>query len=52
MGYEKEAYLYLLFHHTRKTDFQESTPKINANVRAHPDVTFLAVGYHSAQSSN
>ena len=27
MGYEKEAYLYLLFHYTRKKDFQESTPK-------------------------
>ena len=32
MGYEKEAYLYLLFHYTGKKDFQESTPKIqNAN---------------------
>ena len=28
MGYEKEAYLYLLFHNTGKKDFQESTPKI------------------------
>ena len=28
MGYEKEAYLYLLFHYTGKKDFQESTPKI------------------------
>ena len=28
MGYEKEAYLYLLFHHTGKKDFQEGTPKI------------------------
>ena len=28
MGYEKEAYLNLLFHYTRKKDFQESTPKI------------------------
>ena len=27
MGYEKEAYLYSLFHYTRKKDFQESTPK-------------------------
>ena len=27
MGYEKEAYLYLLFHYTGKI-FQESTPKI------------------------
>ena len=27
MGYEKEAYLYLLFHYTRKKYFQESTPK-------------------------
>ena len=28
MGYEKEAYLYLLFPYTGKKDFQESTPKI------------------------
>ena len=28
MGYEKEAYLYLLFHNTGKKDFQESAPKI------------------------
>ena len=28
MGYEKEAYLYLLFHYTGIKDFQESTPKI------------------------
>ena len=28
MGYEKEAYLYLLFHHTGNKKFQESTPKI------------------------
>ena len=28
MGYEKEAFLYLLFHYTGKKDFQESTPKI------------------------
>ena len=28
MGYEKEAYLYLLFHYTGKKYFQESTPKI------------------------
>ena len=27
MGYEKEAYLYKLFHYTRKKDFQESTSK-------------------------
>ena len=27
MGYEKEAYLYQLFHYSRKKDFQESTPK-------------------------
>ena len=27
MGYEKEAYLYLIFHYTGKKDFQESTPK-------------------------
>ena len=28
MGYEKEAYLYLLFLILRKKDFQESTPNI------------------------
>ena len=28
MGYEKEAYLCLLFHYTEKKEFQESTPKI------------------------
>ena len=28
MGYEKEAYLYQLFHYTAKTDFQESIPNI------------------------
>ena len=29
MGYEKEAYLYLLFHYTgKKKDFQENTPTI------------------------
>ena len=28
MGYEKAAFLYLLFHYTGKKDFQESTPKI------------------------
>ena len=28
MGYEKEAYLYKLFHYTRKNYIQESTPKI------------------------
>ena len=27
-GYEKEAYLYLLFHYSGKKDFQESAPKI------------------------
>ena len=28
MGYEKEAYMYLIFHYTgKKKDFQESTPK-------------------------
>ena len=48
MGYEKEAYLYLLFHYTGKKDLQESTPKSpNANDQARPDVTFWAVGYHS-----
>ena len=28
MDYEKEAYLYLLFHYTGKKDVQETTPKI------------------------
>ena len=28
MGYEKESYLYLLFHYTGKKDFQENTQKI------------------------
>ena len=28
MGYEKEAYLCLLFHYTEKKEFQESTQKI------------------------
>ena len=28
MGYEKEAYMYLLFHYTGKKIFQKSTPKI------------------------
>ena len=28
MGYEKEAYLYYLFHYTGKNDIQVSTPKI------------------------
>ena len=27
MGYEKKAYLYLLFPQLEKKDFQESTPK-------------------------
>ena len=51
MGYEKEAYLYLLFHYTGKKDLQESTPKSpNANDQARPGVTFWAVGYHSPRS--
>ena len=28
MGYEKEAYLYYLFHHTGNKDFKESKPKL------------------------
>ena len=48
MGYEKEAYLYLLFHYTGKKDFsREHTKNPNANDRARPEVTFWAVGYHS-----
>ena len=44
MGYEKETYLYLLFHYTGKKNFKKN-PK--ANDRARPDVTFWAVEYHS-----
>ena len=48
MGYEKEAYLYLLFHYTGKKDFsREHTKNPNANDRARQEVTFWAVGYHS-----
>ena len=51
MGYEKEAYLYLLFHYTGKKDFsREHTKNPNANDRARPEVTFWAVGYHSPPS--
>ena len=35
MGYEKEAYYYLLFHYAAKKDFQESTPKIQSSPRRH-----------------
>ena len=52
MGYEKEAYLYLLFHYTGKKRFsREHTKNPNANDRARPDVTFWAVGYHSPPES-
>ena len=48
MGYEKEAYLYLLVHCTEKKRFaREHTKNPNANNRARQDVTFWAVGYHS-----
>ena len=48
IGNKKEAYLYLLFHYTGKKRFpREHTENPNANDRAHPDVTFWAVGYHS-----
>ena len=51
MGYEKEAYLYLLFHYTGKKRFsREHTKNQNANDRARPDITFMAVGYHSPES--
>ena len=50
MGYEKEAYLYLLFHYTGKKISREHTKNPNANVRARPDVTFWAVGYHPPES--
>ena len=47
MGYEKEAYLYLLFHYTGKKGFsREHIKNTNANVWACPDVTFWAVEYH------
>ena len=47
MGYEKEAYLYLLFHYTGKKRFsREHTKNPNANDRACPHVTFCAVGYY------
>ena len=42
-GYEKEAYLYLLFHYTEKKRFSREHTK---NPSARPDVTFWAVGYH------
>ena len=45
MDYEKEAYLCLLFHYTEKRIFKRAQQK--SNVRARPDVTFWAVGYHS-----
>ena len=47
MGYEKEAYLYLLFHYTGIFFSREHTRNPHANVRAPPNVTFWAVGYHS-----
>ena len=48
MGYEKEAYLYLIFHYTEKKRFsREHTKNPNANDLARPDITFWAVGYHS-----
>ena len=46
MGYEKEAYLYLLFHYTEKNRFsREHTKPPNALVQTRPYATFLAVGY-------
>ena len=52
MGYEKEAYLYILFPYTGKKSFsREHTKNPNANVRACPDVKFWAVGYHSPPES-
>ena len=44
MGYEKEAYLYLLFLYTGKKRFpREHAQNPNANDRARPDITFWAV---------
>ena len=52
MGYEKEAYLYLSFHYTGKQRFsREHAKNQNANDRAHPGITFWAVGYHSPPES-
>ena len=51
MGYEKEAYLYILFHYTGKKIFKRAHQKSNANDRALPDVTFWAVGHHSPPPS-
>ena len=51
MGYEKEAYLYLLFHYTGKKRFsREHAKNQNANDWARPGITFWAVGYHSPPS--
>ena len=47
MGYEKEAYLCLLFHYIeKKGSSREQTKNPNSNVQARPDVTFWNVGYH------
>ena len=51
MGYEKEAYLYLIISlYWEKRFSREHTKNPNANVRACPDVTFWAVGYHPPSS--
>ena len=50
MGYEKEAYMYLLFHYTGKKIFKRAHQNPNANDWARQDVTFWAVGYHSPSS--
>ena len=42
MGYEKEAYLYLLFHYTGK-DFQESTSKIKRLMFGLAQVSYLGL---------
>ena len=47
MGYEKEAYLYLLLHYTGKKIFKSAHQKSKCLCSGHcTDVTFLAVGYH------
>ena len=40
MGYEKEAYLYYLFHYTGKRFSRQHTKNPNANIQACTDVTF------------
>ena len=43
MGYEKEAYLYLLFHYTGIKDFQESKPKIQVLMIGHAQTSHFGL---------